>query len=49
MQGVKISGFNQDSEEALGRVDIELILDDFVTKVAFYVIEANTSYIIGRS
>ena len=48
--GVAILGFNQKSQEAIGRVDVDLALDNFVTKVSFYIIDADTSYrvLLGR-
>lgn len=50
VQSMKISGFNQDSEEAIGRVDVEMALGYFVTRVTFHVIDTKTSYkaLLGR-
>ena len=49
-RGVTIAGFNQATEEALGRVEIDLVLGEFAAKVTFYVVETNTSFkaLLGR-
>ena len=49
-RGVTIAGFNQATEEALGRVEIDLVLGEFAAKVVFYVVETNTSFkaLLGR-
>ena len=41
---MKITGFNLKSEEAVGRVTVNLSLGDFATKVTFYIINADTTY-----
>ena len=42
--GVVISRFNQKSQEAIGCVNVDLVLGDLVTKASFFIIDADTSY-----
>ena len=39
-----IAGFNQAMEDALGQVEIDLVLGEFAAQVAFYVVETNTFF-----
>ncbi|MQL71793.1 hypothetical protein Taro_004107 [Colocasia esculenta] len=50
VKDVWITGSNQNSEEATGRVTVDLILGSFATKVTFYIIDADTTYriLLGR-
>ncbi|MQL85696.1 hypothetical protein Taro_018222, partial [Colocasia esculenta] len=50
VNNVRIAGFNQNSENALGKVEVQLVMDDFTTKAVFYIINATTPYkaLLGR-
>lgn len=44
VNAVKISGFNQDSEDALYKIEVKLAISDFITQVTFNIINADTYY-----